>query len=136
MLSKLSRSYSSYLLFFLSSRHYHYHHHHHIIIIIIIIIISSSSNIDMLSIDAHAHPKVSSHRRRSHRTNTKRPRIITTSFSPLPCKRPKSTTDDPYSTENLLDTLENLKAKSTEQIRRVQQLKCVELTAALVDFFC
>ncbi len=98
----------------------------------------------MLSIDTHVHSIVPSNRRRqSCRTNRKRPHIvITTSLSPpVPCKRPKSTTktttttDDPYSTENLLTTLENLKVESAERIKRAKQLQCVELTAALVDFF-
>ncbi|CAF0911356.1 unnamed protein product [Adineta steineri] len=42
---------------------------------------------------------------------------------------------DPYSNENIHTTLEDLKKKSAERIKRSQQAKCVELTAALVDFF-
>jgi len=69
----------------------------------------------------------------SRKTNTKRTRKGTTSPpSPVEYKRFKSTD---LEDENLLTTLEQLKAERAERNKRFQQLKCVELLAVLVDFF-
>ena len=80
----------------------------------------------------HAH-LATSYQQKSCRIATKRRRTVTPPPSPLTCQMPKST--DPYSSENLLATLEKLRAESVERIKRSQQLECVKLAGALVDFF-
>lgn len=84
--------------------------------------------------DVYIDQTISFQRRRSGRTAMKRRSMTKPSPSLLPCKMPKTDTD-PYSNENVLATLQKLEEQSAERIKRSKQIKCVELTAILVDFF-
>jgi hypothetical protein len=86
----------------------------------------------MPRIGAHVD-SAASYQQRYRRTNGKWLRNVTYSPGLIACKKLKPT--DPYSNENLLATLEKLKAESAEQSTQAQQRKCVELTAPLVDYF-
>jgi hypothetical protein len=80
----------------------------------------------------NVHSTTFSRRRQQSSRKTNRKRTSSQSSPPVEYKRFKSTDIE---SENLLATLEQLKAESAEQNKRFQQLKCVELLGVLVDFF-